>query len=65
MNNDLTGDGNMVRNELAAIDDLKISPLTDEELYAVAGGWNGTHATTVVSCACCMAGGTNPPSNAT
>jgi hypothetical protein len=63
-NNDLTGNENTVVNELAVIDDLEICPLTDEELDAVAGGWNGTHGTTVASCACCMAGGTNPPPNA-
>jgi hypothetical protein len=41
---------------LAKIDDLEITPLSDEELDSVAGGY--TNSTTVASCACCTAGAT-------
>jgi hypothetical protein len=42
---------------LAKIDELEITPLSDEELDSVAGGF--TNSTTVASCACCAAGATN------
>ena len=65
-NRDLTGHNNTVKKELAAIDDLEIHTLTDEELNAVAGAWaekTGTGTgTTVVSCACCCAPCTSPTS---
>jgi bacteriocin-like protein len=44
-------------SELAMIDDLAISPLSDDELAAVTGG--GGDSTTVASCSCCVAGATN------
>jgi hypothetical protein len=58
-NNDLTGN----KNELAAIDDLEINALTDDELNAVAGGFLDKNTTTTASCQCCVAGATNqtPP----
>jgi len=54
-NNDLTGN----KNELAAIDDLEINALTDDELNAVAGGFLDKNTTTTASCSCCTAGATN------
>ena len=58
--NDLTG--NTVKNELAAIDDLEITALTDEELNAVAGGlFDKNNTTNTASCSCCVAGATNQP----
>jgi hypothetical protein len=46
------------KNEaLAKIDELEITPLSDEELNSVAGGLFDT--TTAASCACCAAGATN------
>jgi len=50
-NSDVTG------NKLAAIDGLEISPLTDDELDSVAGGW--LDKTTAASCSCCVAGATH------
>jgi hypothetical protein len=45
------------KNEaLAKIDELAITPLSDEELDSVAGGY--TDSTTAASCACCHAGAT-------
>ena len=41
---------------LAKIDELQITPLSDEELDSVAGGY--TDNTTAASCACCVAGAT-------
>lgn len=46
-------------NDLASIDDLEITPLSDEELESVAGGI--TDVTTENSCMCCAAGATNQP----
>ena len=46
-----------VKNELASIDNLEISPLSDDELDAVAGGW--ADSTTAASCSCCVAGATS------
>jgi hypothetical protein len=43
--------------ELANIDDLEITPLSDEELDSVAGGF--TDSTTASSCSCCAAGATS------
>jgi hypothetical protein len=43
-------------NELARIDDLEISPLSDDELDSIAGGY--TDSTTAASCHCCSAGAT-------
>jgi hypothetical protein len=42
---------------LANIDELEITPLSDEELNAVAGGI--TDKTTAESCSCCAATATN------
>lgn len=39
---------------LAKIDELAITPLSDEELDSVAGGY--TDSTTAASCICCVAG---------
>jgi hypothetical protein len=47
----------MNKNELAQIDDLAITPLSDDELDSVAGGIGDN--TTVASCLCCVAGATN------
>jgi hypothetical protein len=47
----------MIGNKLAAIDALEISPLTDDELDAVTGGW--ADKTTAASCTCCTAGATH------
>jgi hypothetical protein len=44
-----------MKPELATIDNLEISPLSDEELDAVAGGFTDT---TAASCSCCAAGAT-------
>jgi len=52
--NEVTGN----KNELAAIDELEINPLTDEELNAVAGGFLDRN-TTAASCSCCAATATN------
>lgn len=47
------------KNEaLAKIDQLEITPLSDEELDTVAGGWTDTN-TTAASCSCCTAGATD------
>ena len=49
--------GKKDKNEaLAKIDELAITPLSDEELDSVAGGY--TDSTTAASCACCTAGAT-------
>ncbi|ACY14041.1 hypothetical protein [Haliangium ochraceum] len=45
------------KNDLASIDELEITPLSDEELESVAGGI--TDLTTEASCMCCAAGATN------
>jgi len=45
-----------VKNDLAKIDELEITPLSDEELDSVAGGYLDT--TGVDSCSCCIAGAT-------
>jgi hypothetical protein len=42
---------------LANIDELEITPLSDEELDAVAGGI--TNTTTAESCSCCAATATS------
>jgi hypothetical protein len=42
---------------LVKIDELAITPLSDEELDSVAGGY--TDSTTAASCACCAAGATS------
>ena len=44
-------------DDLAQIDDLEITPLSDDELDSIAGGW--TDSTTEESCACCAATATN------
>lgn len=41
---------------LARIDDLEVSPLSDDELDSIAGGY--TDSTTAASCHCCSAGAT-------
>ncbi len=43
---------------LATIDDLEITPLSDEELDSVAGGYTDTNST-APSCSCCASGATN------
>jgi hypothetical protein len=48
---------NPASDKLASIDELEISPLSDEELDSIAGGFTDT--TTAASCACCIAGATN------
>ena len=48
---------NPASDKLASIDDLEISPLSDNELDSIAGGF--TDGTTAASCACCVAGATN------
>jgi hypothetical protein len=65
-NNDPAGRQNTVNSELAAIDDLEINALTDDELNAVAGGLfdKNKNTTTVASCMCCGATCTSPPSSA-
>ena len=55
-NKDLIGN-DVLTNGLAAIDGLEISPLSDEELDAVAGGF--LDKTTTASCSCCVAGATS------
>jgi hypothetical protein len=45
------------KEALAKIDELEITPLSDEELDSVAGGY--TDNTTASSCSCCTAGATN------
>jgi hypothetical protein len=45
--------------ELASIDDLAITPLSDDELDSVAGGYTDT--TTAASCQCCVSGATDIP----
>ncbi|MFE8603452.1 hypothetical protein [Archangium violaceum] len=45
--------------DLATIDNLEITPLSDEELDSVAGGL--TNNSTVASCQCCVAGATVQP----
>jgi hypothetical protein len=47
--------------DLATIDGLEITPLSDEELDSVAGGF--TDNTTVASCSCCASGATNHTPN--
>ncbi len=42
---------------LAKIDELAITPLSDEELDSVAGGYTDT-TTGAASCSCCTAGAT-------
>jgi hypothetical protein len=42
---------------LAKIDDLEITPLSDEELDSVAGGYTDSN-TTAASCSCCAEGAT-------
>jgi lactobin A/cerein 7B family class IIb bacteriocin len=54
-NKNLTMNEGLANNELASIDNLEITPLSDEELNAVAGGLTNT---TVASCSCCVAGAT-------
>jgi hypothetical protein len=44
-------------DQLASIDELEISPLSDDELDSIAGGF--TNGTTAASCACCVAGATH------
>lgn len=44
------------KQPLAKIDELAITPLSDEELDSVAGGY--TDNTTAASCACCVSGAT-------
>ena len=41
------------KNDLAKIDELEITPLSDEELDTVAGGY--TDSTGADSCSCCFA----------
>jgi hypothetical protein len=56
-NEDLPKNEDLSKNEdLAKIDELEITPLSDEELDSVAGGY--TDSTTAASCACCAAGAT-------
>ena len=55
MKNELNKNDDMVK--LAAIDGLEISPLSDDELDAVAGGF--LNSTTAASCSCCVAGATS------
>jgi len=43
---------------LAKIDQLEITPLSDEELDSVAGGYTDTN-TGSASCSCCTAGATS------
>lgn len=45
------------KEALAKIDELAITPLSDEELDSVAGGYTDTN-TTAASCSCCAAGAT-------
>jgi hypothetical protein len=54
-NTDLTK--NAAKNDLATIDSLEISPLSDQELDAVAGGFLDN--TTAASCSCCVSGATS------
>jgi hypothetical protein len=42
---------------LAKIDQLEITPLSDEELDSVAGGYTDSN-TTAESCSCCSSGAT-------
>lgn len=42
---------------LAKIDELAITPLSDEELDSVAGGYTDSN-TNAASCSCCAAGAT-------
>jgi hypothetical protein len=56
-NESLTGRNRPATAELAQIDDLAITPLSDGELDSVAGGHTDT--TTVASCQCCVSGATN------
>ena len=44
-------------DDLAQIDDLEITPLSDDELAFIAGGW--TDSTTEESCQCCAETATN------
>ena len=53
--NEMTKSDDMVK--LAAIDNLEISPLSDDELDAVSGGF--LDRTTAASCSCCVAGATS------
>src|SRR5262249_31383857 len=53
---DVAQDKEVQSEGLARIDDLEITPLSDEELDSVAGGY--TDSTTVASCTCCAAGAT-------
>jgi hypothetical protein len=45
--------------DLATIDNLEITPLSDDELDSVAGGF--TNNSTAASCQCCVAGATVQP----
>jgi len=57
-NKDLAQDKDLAPSEgLAKIDELEITPLSDEELDSVAGGY--TDSTTAASCSCCAGGATN------
>jgi hypothetical protein len=46
------------KEPLAKIDELAITPLSDEELDSVAGGYTDSN-TTAASCSCCAAGATD------
>jgi hypothetical protein len=45
--------------DLATVDDVEITPLSDEELDSIAGGY--TNNSTAPSCTCCAAGATQQP----